>query len=91
MHVDGFTLPPLRVLGQKVPDPDGVRYSQDRQFQHQSTREDCTHPQRAAGCSSPAAPGGATVCRIAATAILRAPVRVTCAKEAFVASASGLK
>lgn len=79
MHVDGFTLPPLRVLGQKVPDPDGVRYSQDRQFQHQSTREDWTHPQRAAGCSSPAAPGGAAVCRIAATAssvhLLGLPVR----------------
>lgn len=32
-------LPPLKVLGQKVPNPEGVRSSQDGQFNHQSTWE----------------------------------------------------
>lgn len=67
----GFLLlPPLRVLGQKVPDPKGVRSSQDGQFNHQSTWEAFTElkppPGGTAGCSSPAGPGRAAACRIQA-------------------------
>lgn len=63
-------LPPLRVLGQRVPDPKGVRSSQEGQFNHQSTWEAFTElkppPGGTAGCSTPAGPGGAAACRIEA-------------------------